>query len=82
MRLLHHLGEGVNPELRPRKICQNFTSSDMLLLLYDFDRRDINVLRLSCDLWILWIVLGDISCSTTTSRVVLSFQRWCLKSVY
>jgi hypothetical protein len=82
MRLLHHLGEGVNLELHPREICQNFTSSDMMLLLYDFDRRDINVLRLSCDLWILWIVLGDISCSTTTSRVVFSFQRWCLKSVY
>jgi hypothetical protein len=82
MRLLHHLGEGVNLELRPRKIRQNLTSSDMMLLLYDFDRRDINVLGLSCNLWLLRIVLGDISCSTTTSRVVPSFQRWCLKSVY
>jgi hypothetical protein len=54
----------------------------MMLLLYDFDRLDINVLGLSCNLWLLRIVLGDISCSTTTSRVGLSFQRWCLKSVW
>jgi hypothetical protein len=39
--------------IAPRKIRQNFTSSDMMLLLYDFDRRGINVLSLSCDLWLL-----------------------------
>ena len=74
MCLLHHLGEGVNLEWRLRKMAKNFTSSDMMLLLYDFDRRDINVLGLSCNLWLLWIVLGDISCSTTTqsSRSLLS----------
>lgn len=82
MCLLHHLGEGVNLELCLPKIHQNFTSSDVMLLLYDFDRRRINVLGLSCNLWLLWIVLGDISYSTTTSRVGLSFQRWCLKSVW
>jgi len=54
----------------------------MMLLLHDFDRRHVNVLGLSCNLWLLWIVLGDISCSTTASRVGLSFQRWCLKSVW
>jgi hypothetical protein len=81
MCLPRHLGEGVNLELRPGRQRHNFTSSDMMLLLHSFDRRHINVLGLSCNLWLFWVVLGDISCSTTPSRVVLSCQRWCLKSV-